>query len=94
MYAGYALSSIISPSSGMTEIRAAGVIPALVAVLNTSKVTHDAWLRAACSVGYCRVGSRCAVGYPTLAVRDFVLKLTGHAAASEEEEEACQHALW
>ena len=39
MYAGYALSSIISPSSGMTEIRAAGVIPALVSVLDTSKVT-------------------------------------------------------
>ncbi len=38
MYAGYALSSIISPNSGMTEIRAAGVIPALVAVLNTSRV--------------------------------------------------------
>lgn len=37
MYAGYALSSIISPNSGMTEIRAAGVIPALVAVLNTSR---------------------------------------------------------
>ncbi len=38
MYAGYALSSIISPNSGMTEIRAAGVIPALVSVLNTSRV--------------------------------------------------------
>ena len=41
MYAGYALSSIISPNSGMTEMRAAGVIPALVAVLNTSRVTHS-----------------------------------------------------
>ena len=39
MYACYALSSILTTKSGMTEIRAAGVIPALIAVLNTSKVT-------------------------------------------------------
>ena len=39
MYACYALSSILSTKSGMTEIRAAGVIPALIVVLSTSKVT-------------------------------------------------------
>lgn len=38
MYAGYALSSIISANTDMTELRTAGAIPALVAVLNTSKV--------------------------------------------------------
>ena len=38
MYACYALSSILSTKSGMSEIRAAGVIPALIYVLHSSKV--------------------------------------------------------
>ena len=37
MYAAYALSSIMTPSQPLTEMRAAGVIPALIAVLNTAK---------------------------------------------------------
>lgn len=37
MYAAYALSSIMNPSQPLTEIRAAGVIPALISVLNTAK---------------------------------------------------------
>ncbi|KAL3155148.1 hypothetical protein ABBQ38_011204 [Trebouxia sp. C0009 RCD-2024] len=36
MYACYALSSILSTKSGVTEIRAAGVIPALIHVLNST----------------------------------------------------------
>ena len=37
MYAAYALSSIMTPSQPLTELRAAGVIPALISVLNTAK---------------------------------------------------------
>lgn len=37
MFAAYALSSIVTPSQPLTEMRAAGVIPALITVLNTSK---------------------------------------------------------
>ena len=40
MYACYALSSILSTKSGVTEIRAAGVIPALIHVLNSTTVTY------------------------------------------------------
>ena len=39
MYAAYALSSIMSPTSSLTDMRAANTIPALIAVLNTSKVS-------------------------------------------------------
>ena len=39
MYAAYALSSIMTPTQPLSEMRAAGVIPALIAVLNTSKVS-------------------------------------------------------
>jgi hypothetical protein len=38
MYAAYALSSIMTPSQPLAEMRAAGVIPALITVQNTSKV--------------------------------------------------------
>eukprot|EP00891_Asterochloris_glomerata_P003409 jgi/Astpho2/3409/Aster-x0160 len=38
MYAAYALSSIMSPTSSLMDMRAAGAIPALISVLNTSKV--------------------------------------------------------
>ena len=38
MYAAYALSSIMTPSQPLADMRAAGVIPALVTVLNTSRV--------------------------------------------------------
>ena len=38
MYAAYALSSIMTPSQPLADMRAAGVIPALIAVLTTSKV--------------------------------------------------------
>jgi len=47
MYAAYALSSIMTPSQPLAEMRAAGVIPALITVLNTSKVSpaphHSLW---------------------------------------------------
>lgn len=39
MYAAYALSSIMSPTSSLMDMRAAGAIPALISVLNTSKVS-------------------------------------------------------
>ena len=38
MYAAYALSSIMTPSQPLADMRSAGVIPALITVLNTSKV--------------------------------------------------------
>ncbi|KAK9807719.1 hypothetical protein WJX72_007116 [[Myrmecia] bisecta] len=38
MYAAYALSSIILPSTPLADMRAAGTIPALINVLNSSKV--------------------------------------------------------
>lgn len=38
MYAAYALSSIMTPSKPLVDMRAAGVIPALITVLNTSRV--------------------------------------------------------
>lgn len=61
MYACYALSSILSTKSGMTEIRAAGVIPALIAVLSTSKVmTVRADLKQnICIVQFYTVGRFC-----------------------------------
>lgn len=37
LYAAYALSSIMTPTQPMTEVRAAGVIPALIFVLNNSR---------------------------------------------------------
>lgn len=49
MYAGYALSSIISANTDMTELRAAGAIPALVAVLTTSKVCKPVQATPLCS---------------------------------------------
>ena len=47
MYAAYALSSIMSPTSSLMDMRAAGAIPALISVLNTSKVSLAA-LRWCC----------------------------------------------
>ena len=38
MYAAYALSSIMTPTQPLVGMRAAGVIPALVTVLTTSRV--------------------------------------------------------
>ena len=63
MYSCYALSSILSTKSGMTEIRAAGVIPALIHVLTSSKVTPDpGCVRALCLAGH---GLSCPfVAYP------------------------------
>ena len=37
MYAAYALSSIMTSSQPLAEMRLAGVIPALITALNTSK---------------------------------------------------------
>ena len=36
MYAAYALSSIMTPTQPLVDMRAAGIIPALVTVLTTS----------------------------------------------------------
>ena len=39
MYAAYALSSVMTPDADLDSMRAAGVVPALIAVLNTSRVS-------------------------------------------------------
>ena len=49
MYAAYALSSIMSPTSSLMDMRAAGAIPALISVLNTSKVGLAALCWCSCT---------------------------------------------
>ena len=49
MYAAYALSSIMSPTSSLMDMRAAGAIPALISVLNTSKVSLAALCWCSCT---------------------------------------------
>ena len=38
MYAAYALSSVMTPGADLEGFRAAGSVPALICVLNTSRV--------------------------------------------------------
>ena len=40
MYAAYALSSVMTPEADLESICCAGVVPALIAVLNSSRVSH------------------------------------------------------
>lgn len=39
MYAAYALSSVMAPDADLESMRSAGVVPALISVLNTSRVS-------------------------------------------------------
>ena len=41
MYAAYALSSVMTPDIDLEGIRTAGVVPALISVLNTSRVRPE-----------------------------------------------------
>ena len=55
MYAAYALSALMTPNSPVDGLLAAGVMPALVGVLNTSRVrlTRARW--GAQWVGKCKL---------------------------------------
>ena len=41
MYAAYALSSVMTPDADLQGMQSAGVVTALIAVLNTSRVTPN-----------------------------------------------------
>lgn len=54
MYAAYALSSVMTPDADLLSMQAAGVVPALISLLNTSRVRLptlvqqlSSWLSAA-----------------------------------------------
>lgn len=62
MYACYALSSVLSTKAGVTEIRAAGVIPALIHVLNSTTVIHT----PICVIAkYCLIGIQLSTVHAT-----------------------------